>query len=538
MSKRAALYARVSTPGQLDNTSPDSQLERCRQYTRERGYSVVTERIEQISGTFVLARSVFNELLNMGADGLLDVIVADIPDRLGRGDAIAKCELLAQMNGLTIEYASPGRDTSTVEGLVQYSAEQMVSGIERLNIARRTKQGRRDIVSKQKRVLGQGPAPYGYKFVRHFDDLGRKVSVDMVLSESEAPIVRRIFEWSAIDGLSNYEIAKRLTEDRTPTPKNSDVWRRSTVDKILKNETYAGTWHYCKYDQKRHDAMPKVYQTCQKRDKSEWLPVSVPAIVSQDIFDQAQKKLASRKFKGNKPTTFQYLLRGRIRCGHCHGRLQGAAHTTIRKDGFRYLYYRCRRHSPDLYGEKCLAKPLRADIADSLVWNKIKERLKDEHALFEGIEAQREESENAIRMIQATIAALESENQKTQDKISRWLDLYGDGGMTKEQYHAKCKTVEGEIARRNAEIADWQTKLADYHIISPDQQAELEVLRQDIVLGIDNATFDDKRKYLEWLQVECIYDDQTGDITISGVFGCCIVNTGLKIRRRSNTPSP
>ena len=88
----AAILARVSTTGQKDNSSLEGQLNTCREYCNSRGYILVTEKKEVMSGAFVLARSGFAELLDMAANGLIQVIVVDVPDRLGRGDAIAKLE--------------------------------------------------------------------------------------------------------------------------------------------------------------------------------------------------------------------------------------------------------------------------------------------------------------------------------------------------------------------------------------------------------------------------------------------------------------
>ena len=88
----AAILARVSTRNQEDNSSLDDQIDRCREYCIQHGYTATAERREIMSGSFVLARSVFNELLEMAADGGISVIVVDIPDRLGRGDVIANLE--------------------------------------------------------------------------------------------------------------------------------------------------------------------------------------------------------------------------------------------------------------------------------------------------------------------------------------------------------------------------------------------------------------------------------------------------------------
>ena len=83
--EKAAVMARVSTGRQLDNTSPDEQIRRGREYCAEKGYRVAFEKIEAISGVFVLARSGVMEVLEMAEKGQIDVIVFDIECRLAGG---------------------------------------------------------------------------------------------------------------------------------------------------------------------------------------------------------------------------------------------------------------------------------------------------------------------------------------------------------------------------------------------------------------------------------------------------------------------
>lgn len=81
IQKRVGLLARVSSGEQTNGTSPDDQLQRCREYSRNRGYAFVAEELDVISGTFILARSAFNRYLETMAEGKLDAIIVDIPDR-------------------------------------------------------------------------------------------------------------------------------------------------------------------------------------------------------------------------------------------------------------------------------------------------------------------------------------------------------------------------------------------------------------------------------------------------------------------------
>ena len=44
-----------------------------------------------------------------------------------------------------------------------------------------------------------------------------------------------------MEGLTSYMIAKRLTDDGTPTPGEKEKWRSSTIESILTNEIYRGS---------------------------------------------------------------------------------------------------------------------------------------------------------------------------------------------------------------------------------------------------------------------------------------------------------
>ena len=68
MKTKAALLARVSSDKQEDNSSLDGQLTRGRAFCQANDIEVVIARKEIFSGAFVLARSVFNELLSGAAD--------------------------------------------------------------------------------------------------------------------------------------------------------------------------------------------------------------------------------------------------------------------------------------------------------------------------------------------------------------------------------------------------------------------------------------------------------------------------------------
>ena len=76
--------------------------------------------------------------------------------------------------------------------------------------------------------------PYGYNIVK------TKTKRTLVPNEAEAPYIKKIFEWSDKDNLSNFEIAKRLTAMGVPTYKGDTEWSKDTIKNYLMNPVYIG----------------------------------------------------------------------------------------------------------------------------------------------------------------------------------------------------------------------------------------------------------------------------------------------------------
>lgn len=529
MAESAAILARVSTAAQLDNTSAEEQIKRCRLYCKAQNYVVVIEKVEAISGTVVLARSEFNALLELAAEGKISVIVADIPDRLGRGDAIAKLELLAQLYGARIEYAQPSRDTSTVEGLALAATDQLVSGIERINIRRRTMDGRRAL-ARSGRVIASGLRPYGYKFTSTYDKNGRKASCEMVIEEGEARIVRLIFEWYVYESMSVYAITKRLTEMGVPTLRDMEettqkksrqkgYWNRATVFGMLHNTTYMGEWRYAKFETILRDTPDGVKKTSRERGSDEQIVVQVPSIISRELFEQTQELLKSNRHKNFRPVKHPYLLRSRIRCALCGSSMVGTSKSRKLKDGSRRAYYRCRRTAPEFKPNQCHCRQIKADRLDNEVWRNVIELLQDEKLLFEGLEEQREETKRARRTIDGTIAAIEVQIKKGNERINRLLDLYTNGELDKEIFLSKRDELEKELEKRKTERQELARQHEQYNALDPDREMELRTLRLKMLTGADNATFEEKKRLIESLSIHCVYDERNSDVVINGVLG-------------------
>lgn len=84
---------------------------------------------------------------------------------------------------------------------------------------------------------------------------------------------------------------------------------KSSKYKILQSEAYVGKVHYNKYERKAGDLA--------LRDESEWIEITIPAIIVLAKFNAAQEQFLENKLtRRRRPSRF-YLLNGLIFCEEC-----------------------------------------------------------------------------------------------------------------------------------------------------------------------------------------------------------------------------
>ena len=532
MTENAALLARVSTSGQEENSSLDAQLERGRAHCEQMQYNVYTERREVFSGAFVLARDEFNDLLRLGKMGLIQVIVVDVPDRLGRGDAIAQCEMLAKLSKCRIEYVN-AVDLNTVEGLVQHSAEQMVSGIERLNISRRTNGGKK-AWAKRGRVVSTR-RPYGYQLITKRDEQGRVIDRQLIIDEKEAAVVRQLYEWVAYETLSLGQVSKRLAELQIPRMSSYDddygelgdkifkkrkrwsVWSRDYLGKIIRSTLYRGEWQYGKDRHKRIDT-PDGIKT-KVSPGTERISVSVPRIVSDDLWQLANQQLNENKKRFYRKAQREYLLRGRIRCGIC-GRLMSGSSG----------YYRCPNRDGTNYSgdpsNTCTNKRVPYEHIDAGVWSAVREALLDEERMWSAVNRRTAEAMKVRETLEMSLTALQLRIQKERDKIGRLLDLYAGGDLSRAAYLEKCQTIENGIASLSAQVHELEQRIQASPVILPEQEEALRAFQREIVSRMnDDVSVPEKRKLIDLLRIEVNWNGFERQVTVTGL----IVNSLLNL---------
>ena len=187
------------------------------------------------------------------------------------------------------------------EGDLLLQMQGMIAEHERAEILERTRRGRR-FAAKQGKVSALAHAPYGYRYVTKREGDG-EARYDIVLDETR--LVKEIYTWGGLEGLSLGEVVRRLANRGVATATGKARWDRATVRGILIRSTYTGTAKYPKTQllprkpgrrAKRGDPrMPRREKVAYATEPEQQDSIRVPAIVGQDLFDAVAGRLEGNR---------------------------------------------------------------------------------------------------------------------------------------------------------------------------------------------------------------------------------------------------
>lgn len=409
---RAVVYARISADDRrYASSSIQGQLEDCRRYADEKGYQVVGEFYEE-PDRFTSGRDWLPELTNvlrLAAGGGFDVLVVKDTDRLARNLAKAiAIEVDLEHHGVVVEYVR-GQYEHNAEGSLLKNVKRAFDQYEADKIRQRMVDGMRRSVRGGNIKVSNQP-PYGYSVVT----TGKARTFQV--NESEAAVVRLIFDMYVNQAATIYSIAKYLNDHGVPKPASrSRGWSHGTLENILTNETYTGRWYYGKSTMVAVPGTNKKRKVAQPRDQ--WILVEVPSIIDDQLFQAAQRRRQSNKRRGKARTNF-YVLGGMLRCAECGASMTGVT----RKDRGGKQYYVCvRRFGHDRHPAttRCTGPYHFAAEVNEAVWSWIQAillnppRLRAELAKYqESIEAETTPLTGLLESNQAKLRQLQAEKDR------------------------------------------------------------------------------------------------------------------------------
>src|SRR5882672_3807177 len=377
MKKTAAIYARVSSERQKEEGTIASQTALLLEYAKAHDWTVPGAWVfedEGYSGA-VLARPGLEHLRDLAAEGQIQVVLVYAPDRLSRKYAyqVLLMEEFSRHGVETVFLKSAAAETPEERLLLQFQG--MIAEYERAQIAERTRRGKRHRAKAGCANVLSG-APYGYRYIKKSEHSQGYYEV----VETQAEVVRRIFSWYTQSLWSIGAIARQLNQEQIKTRSGQGRWERSTVWGLLRNPAYQGRACFGKTEVCARQRITRPLRekggysrrsnSSKEKERSQWIEIAVPALVSAEIFALAQERLAQNKQLSLRNTREPTLLQGLLVCERCGYALYRTSTRTTRR---QIKYYRCLgsdryRH---LRGSICSCRPIRQDYLDELVWQEI-----------------------------------------------------------------------------------------------------------------------------------------------------------------------
>lgn len=295
---RVAIYIRWSTEEQTDGTTLAEQREGCEFYVKSQGWSVnpVLTFIDDGYSGGSLDRPGMRHLRELVRQGEVDCVVVLKIDRLTRNIVDATQLVLVEwQNRCHLRCVRQPIDTTSETGRMIFSILATFADFERSQISERTFSGRIRRL-KEGKAYGGPNVPFGLAATG-------KPGV-RALDPERAPIVAELFRRVRDERAGVYALAEWLTAQGVAPP-GGGKWRYSSIRHMLSNPIYAGRIIYGGKGGKPLVDVPAV---------------TVPAIVSPDLFDDVQAILADRSLfhrKHRRAADGVHLLSGiaTCRCG-------------------------------------------------------------------------------------------------------------------------------------------------------------------------------------------------------------------------------
>jgi site-specific DNA recombinase len=510
---RVAIYVRVSTRQQVRTQTIEEQLERLQAHVRAQGWTLLERHIFRDDGYSgaSLRRPGLDRLRETVATGAVDAVLLTSPDRLAR-NYVHQVLLLEELGrgGCRIAFLDqPPGDDPHDQLLLQIRGA--VAEYERSVIAERMRRGRERKL-RAGLLLPWSRPPYGYRL----DPERPRDPAGVRLDPAEAVAVREIFARYAEEGLSLMGLARWLQETGICSPRGNRRWNLSTLRGILTNPTYTGQVYAgrtrTRPPRTRLSATRPIGHPGTPTDpapRAAWIPVApVPALVSQERFDQVQEKLArNQRFARRNNTAHDYLLRSLVSCGVCQLACTGRS---LRPG---YMYYLCRAKQRPLLSnrdERCPARFIPAQQLDDLVWRDLCTVLAHPESIADGL-ARAQGGHWLPQELRARQEVVRQGERDVEQQLDRLTEAYLAGVLPLPEYQRRRTELEQRRHGLRQQLAHLEAQAAHQGEVAAHVRGAAAFC-QRVHAGLADASFAQRRQLVELLIDRVIVTDEEVEI--------------------------
>lgn len=497
---RIAIYARVSSEQQARDGTIQSQLEALRvRVGKDSG--ILDPELSFIDDGYsgsTLIRPALDRLRDQAAAGAFGRLYVHSPDRLARRYAY-QVLLIDELKDCGVEVVFLNRQLAQgPEDDLLLQVQGVVAEYERAKILERSRRGKQH-AARRGSVSVLSHAPYGYRYItRQIAGGEARLNVQF----DEARVVADMFHWVAMERLSLSEVARKLKEQKIPSPKGRDYWDRTTVFGMLRNPCYKGLAAFGKRrivarqprlrPLRNQPEQPRRAVSWQRAPREQYIEIPVPAIVDAAVFDAVQEQLAENKKRHRCASgDAKYLLQGLVVCKQCGFAMCGAQNQSR-------LYYRCignkARRMTDVH--VCQSRSIRGEALEQAVWNDVQSLLAEP----ERIEAEYQRRLNLSTEEKKNIDAEKLRKQANQARrqIARLIDAYGEGLIDKAEFEPRIRGAREYLARLDRDIASQasqQEQIQELRLVIGHLKSFSERMHQ----GLKEVTTADQREIIQAL---------------------------------------
>ncbi len=447
MSK-TIIYSRVSTQEQSERgTSLDSQLATCQKHAADKGYKVLGEFRDDLSGMTPLGqRPGLSEALQSASQLQAEILLVYDVDRLARDELVSMLIVKDFEDiGARVEFAVGG-NTANVDDRLLIGIKRVIADYDRRKIIFRMTGGKYSRVANEGVVLNSHVSPYGYSY----DEENRTLAIDDLAVDVVRFIYKRYTSGKvSLAGLQlELEAAGYPTSaDLNPTLHKKSAhgkWNRTSIRKIIQNPVYKGQWTFGKLQTSTFE--PAV--------------VEVPSVVSEKLWQKANDQLEENR--SNRPHSAPYPLKGKVRCNLCGNTCR---RKIVKGSKRKYVYYYCNL-------ESCESKAYKGERLELAVAEWVLYIAASPEELQREIELRQKQSSKDTAPIQKTLGTLISKIEKETTALGRLADTYAYGTISEGQLKTRTDSIRARLYLLEQQRIELEVQLA------PVPDIDLEVLRE------------------------------------------------------------
>lgn len=445
------IYTRVSTNAQKEKYGLDAQVNILTKLAKDRGYKFEVLNEGAVSGETIYERPKMVELLNRIKTGqytgcmVIEIERLSRSERLGDWDTIK--EAFVQGNA---KIGTPNSilDPANIEDDFLLDIGGVLSKREKRTILKRMMRGKAEKL-KQGKSIGGTNIPFGYQANKETDRIE--------INPEEKKVYDMMVDW-ALKGDGIYVICRKLNEMGIPTRYGkrgwklnkkpvSNLWRASTIYKILKEEFYTGlkpmTFRFRKYH-------------------TEDVDFFFPALITPERYWQLQNKLTGAESNFRKRSnTYFYLLKGLMKCGLCGRTMYGHATAKERKSGGSYIFkfYRCENRNPAPKGTNCRMESVTQGLIEEAVKKEVFQVISKSEKLARLLKREDEKGDASLQSLNERLSDLEKLITGKDEEEKRVVTAYRQGILSldeleeqKRQIQREKTEISREAGRVDAEI--------------------------------------------------------------------------------------